>query len=139
ATATRASAATRAAALTAPASASPKISVLTIAHQTTLTPPSPLRREVIDLPRPRRGSTAARHSISLAPGGGEGRVRGEYGRTTRAHDPAVTTGFCQPPGGVTLCSTSFGPQVPGSYSYTGVPACSTGSTMRHASSTLSSR
>ena len=29
---------------------------------------------------------------------------------------AVTVGFCQPPGGVTLSPTSFGPQVPGSYS-----------------------
>ena len=27
-----------------------------------------------------------------------------------------TFGFCQPPGGATLESTSFGPQVPGSYS-----------------------
>src|SRR5437660_55549 len=27
-----------------------------------------------------------------------------------------TVGFCQPPGGETLTSTSLGPQVPGSYS-----------------------
>lgn len=45
------------------------------------------------------------------------------------------TGLCQPPAGMTFASTSAGPHVPGSYSYTGVLAFSTGSTIRHASST----
>ena len=48
---------------------------------------------------------------------------------------AATVGFTQPPGGVTFSPTSCGPQVPGSYSFTGVPLFSTGSTMRQASST----
>ncbi len=46
----------------------------------------------------------------------------------------VATGSRQPPGGDTLAA-SAGPHVPGSYSYTGGGAFSTGSTMRHASST----
>src|SRR5262249_57668275 len=50
-------------------------------------------------------------------------------------DQPVTVGFCQPPGGTTFLSTSAGPQVFGSYSWTGVFAFSTGSTMRQASST----
>src|SRR6516162_2177931 len=50
-------------------------------------------------------------------------------------DQPSTVGFCQPPGGTKVLSTSAGPQVFGSYSWTGVPAFSTGSTMRHASST----
>src|SRR5215472_1891366 len=50
-------------------------------------------------------------------------------------DQPSTVGFCQPPGGTTVLSTSAGPQVLGSYSWTGVPAFATGSTMRHASST----
>src|SRR6516164_8695511 len=50
-------------------------------------------------------------------------------------DQPSTVGFCQPPGGTTVLSTSAGPQVFGSYSWTGVPAFATGSTMRHASST----
>src|SRR5262245_1261548 len=50
-------------------------------------------------------------------------------------DQPATARFCQPPGGTTLLSTSAGPQVFGSYSWTGVFAFSTGSTMRHASST----
>src|SRR5262249_32584856 len=50
-------------------------------------------------------------------------------------DHPVTVGFCQPPGGTTFLSTSAGPQVFDSYSWTGVFAFSTGSTMRHASST----
>src|SRR5262249_20058961 len=52
-----------------------------------------------------------------------------------APDQPSTVGFCQPPGGTTVLSTSAGPQVLGSYSWTGVPAFTTGSTMRHASST----
>ena len=48
---------------------------------------------------------------------------------------AATVGFTQPPGGVTVSPTSCGPQAPGSYSFTGVPLFSTGSTMRQASST----
>src|SRR6266403_3982767 len=39
----------------------------------------------------------------------------------------LTVGFCQPPGGTTLESTSFGPHVPASYSWTGGPAFRTGS------------
>src|SRR5262245_18996510 len=50
-------------------------------------------------------------------------------------DQPVAVGFCQPPGGATCLSTSTGPQVFGSYSWTGVIAFSTGSTMRQASST----
>ena len=46
----------------------------------------------------------------------------------------VTTGFRQPPSGVTR-SVSAGPQVFGSYSNTGVPAFRAGSPMRHPSST----
>ncbi len=48
---------------------------------------------------------------------------------------ASTVGSCQPPEGDTVRSASLGPQVPGSYSYTGVSAFSIGSTTRHASST----
>lgn len=47
---------------------------------------------------------------------------------------SVRTGLCQPPAGVTSGLTSGGPQVLGSYSWTGVPARKTGSTMRQASS-----
>src|SRR3954470_16424385 len=47
----------------------------------------------------------------------------------------VTTGFTHPSGGETRDSASAGPHVPGPYSVTGVPALSTGSTIRHASST----
>src|SRR5262245_22822171 len=52
-----------------------------------------------------------------------------------APDQPATVGFCQPPGGTTFLSTSAGPQVFGSYSWTGVFAFTSGSTMRHASST----
>ena len=44
-------------------------------------------------------------------------------------------GLCQPPGGATFWSTALGPHVFGSYAWTGVPAFSTGSTIRQASST----
>src|SRR5262249_54277301 len=50
-------------------------------------------------------------------------------------DQPVTVGFCQSPGGTTCLSTSAGPQVSGSYPWTGVVVLSTGSTMRQASST----
>jgi hypothetical protein len=69
--------------------------------------------------------------------GGECRSRPRHrvgiGQRFDPHD--LTVGFCQPPGGETRASTSFGPQVPGSYSQTGVPAFSRGSTIRQASST----
>src|SRR6185436_18804641 len=45
------------------------------------------------------------------------------------------TGLCHPPAGTILPSTCAGPHVPCSYSYTGVFPLSTGSTIRHASST----
>ena len=67
--------------------------------------------------------------------GARPRDRVGVGEDLDVHGAAPRVGFCQPPGGVTVESTSFGPQVPGSYSYTGVPAFSTGSTIRHASST----
>jgi len=70
--------------------------------------------------------------------GGEGSARPRYRIGIGQHfdfHGTVTVGFCQPPSGETLAPTSFGPQVPGSYSWTGVPAFSTGSTIRHASST----
>src|SRR6516164_7613135 len=50
-------------------------------------------------------------------------------------DQPATVGLSQPPGGTTFLSTWAGPQVFGSYSWTGVFAFSAGSTMRHASST----
>lgn len=49
-------------------------------------------------------------------------------------DWSVATGLCQPPVGETISSTSLGPQVFGSYTWTGVSAFNTGSTMRQASS-----
>src|SRR5262249_32886326 len=52
-----------------------------------------------------------------------------------APDQPSTVGFCQPPGGTMVLSTSAGPQVFGSYSWTAVPAFNAGSTMRPASST----
>src|SRR6516225_4117361 len=47
----------------------------------------------------------------------------------------ATTGSCQPPGGAMIEAASLGPQLFGSYSWTGGAAASTGSTIRHASST----
>src|SRR5271163_3502028 len=55
--------------------------------------------------------------------------------TRRKSSWSDVIGLCQPPAGETLCSTSLGPQAPFSYSKTGVPAFSTGSTIRQASST----
>ena len=55
--------------------------------------------------------------------------------TTRKSSWSDVIGLCQPLAGETLCSTSPGPQVPFSYSKTGVLAFSTGSTIRQASST----
>ena len=70
--------------------------------------------------------------------GGEGRPgerdRIDIGQSFDLHDVLIA-GFCQPPAGEIRESTSLGPQVPGSYSNTGVPSFSTGSTIRHASST----
>ncbi len=48
-------------------------------------------------------------------GGARPRDRIGIGQSLHPHGD-VTSGFCQPPGGETLESTSFGPQVPGSYS-----------------------
>ena len=70
-----------------------------------------------------------------------GHRRGDAGDTHRSFLAAFgvagasSFGSCQPPAGETVWSASFGPQLPGSYSYTGVSAFSTGSTTRHASST----
>src|SRR5579863_843515 len=47
----------------------------------------------------------------------------------------LTAGLFHPSAGTIHWSTSAGPQVPGSYSYTGVFAFNTGSTIRQASST----
>src|SRR5262249_27225802 len=95
----------------------------------------------IDPPHPAgHGDTAARDCAARVLSAGCVRCNDEHHRgdgereTIDPHDD-LTVGFCQPPGGATLESTSFGPQVPGSYSWTGVPAFSTGSTIRHASST----
>lgn len=70
--------------------------------------------------------------------GGEYRARSPHlvrvGERLDPHDE-LTIGFSHPHEGDTRASTSFGPHVPGSYSWTGVAAFSTGSTMRHASST----
>ena len=74
-----------------------------------------------------RGVTAADgHDEATARGDGRSRLAGgECGARPRDRigigqsvDPHgnLTVGFCQPPGGETLESTSFGPQVPGSYS-----------------------
>ena len=95
--------------------------------------------------RPWRMTAADRHDEATTRGdgrprlprcecGGRSRHRIGIGQRIDPHDD-LTVGFCQPPGGATLESTSLGPQVPGSYSYTGVLAFRTGSTMRHASST----
>src|SRR5262249_7730371 len=95
--------------------------------------------------RPRSVTAAEGHDETATRSDGRARLRGgECGARScdrigirqrlDLHDD-FTVGFCQPPGGETLASTSFGPQVPGSYSWTGASPFSTGSTMRHASST----
>ena len=63
-----------------------------------------------------RAATAARASAAMtaAPRVGDRVGVGEHFDLHGGY--AVTVGFCQPPGGVTLSPTSFGPQVPGSYS-----------------------
>ena len=75
---------------------------------------------------PRGVTPADGHDEATARGDGRARLRGgEYGARSRdrigigqSFDPHGTliVGFCHPPGGETLESTSFGPQVPGSYS-----------------------
>src|SRR5262249_3921186 len=85
-----------------------------------------------------------RHGRPALGGKSPGRLAGNrigLGKNFNLHasastpDQPSTVGFCQPPGGTTVLSTSAGPQVFGSYSWTGVPAFTAGSTMRHASST----
>ena len=76
--------------------------------------------------RPRGVTSAEGHDKAAARGDGRARLLGgECGARSRdrigvgqhfdLHD-ALIIGFCQPPGGETLVSTSFGPQAPGSYS-----------------------
>jgi len=70
--------------------------------------------------------SAEGHDEAAAHGHARARLRGGEGgtlardrvRISERFDPHgdFTVGFCQPPGGATLESTSFGPQVPGSYS-----------------------
>jgi hypothetical protein len=94
---------------------------------------------------PRGGSSAQGHDEAPADGHSSARFGcGERGSGSRDGfgidqrfdlHAELTVGFCQPPGGPTLESTSVGPQVPGSYSQTGVSSFSTGSTIRQASST----
>jgi len=80
----------------------------------------------------------ARRKLSVRHGGGLERVDldGQDYRcfVAAARNQPAMTGLDHPPGGVTD-STSAGPQVFASYSYNGVPALSTGSTIRQASST----
>lgn len=96
---------------------------------------------------PRRTPAAHGHHEAASRGLGGARFRGDESgrfpcgciRVRRCLDShfgygPVTTGFCQPPGGVT-CSTSAGPHVDGSYSKTGVCAFNAASTIRQASST----
>jgi hypothetical protein len=89
-------------------------------------------------------ATACDDSVTSLRGNDRGSLAGNrigVGKNFNLHvcastpDQPVTVGFCQPPGGTTCLSTSAGPQVFGSYSWTGVFAFSTGSTMRQASST----
>jgi hypothetical protein len=95
--------------------------------------------------RPRGAAPTDRHDEATARRDGRPRLPGGEGDGRLRHRNGIgqgfdlhgnrTVGLCQPPSGETLESTSFGPQVPGSYSWTGVSSFSTGSTIRHASST----
>jgi hypothetical protein len=53
-----------------------------------------------------------------APESATDRAGAAVARSGRRRTPryGATVGFCQPPGGVTLAPSAFGPQVPGSYS-----------------------